>query len=105
MLAETEVAYLKSLGESRVPEHLHDGLMMFVVHGVKPGDFLTAVLENNLLRAFEVADPESEAGLRSTLEWLYTGAPSGCWISPGAVLAWCLRGGLLRTGHAEVGAQ
>lgn len=99
-MAETEdqIKWLaKSLADSMVPAHLRDGLLMFISHGVLPGDFLTAVLQNNLLRAFEKADPESEAGLRHIVLWLFNSAPYQCWLNPAAVQAWCKVGGL--TGH------
>jgi len=44
---------------SNIPERLIVALEKFLRHGIKPGSFLTAVLNNDLYEAFSRADSES----------------------------------------------
>lgn len=39
-----------------IPEHMHEGLMNYLEHGIEPGSFLDAVLRNKLVEAFACAD-------------------------------------------------
>lgn len=71
-----------------VPDHLIDGLLNYIIHGVPTGGFLTAVLENNLMEAFGRADIESALGLRHVCAFLYNHAPAGCYGNPMRVEAW-----------------
>lgn len=71
-----------------VPEHLHEGLIEYIVDGRPVGGFLQAVLENDLLEAFGRADHESAAGLQNLCAFLYNDAPSACFGSPEFVRAW-----------------
>lgn len=74
-----------------VPEHLRDGLLRYIEHGISPGHFLTAVLENDLMGAVGRADSESARGLVGLCTYLYNDAPSGCHGSPEKVAAWVKR--------------
>ena len=71
-----------------VPAHLHNGLANYVANHQSVGDFLTAVLENNLSGAVGRADEASWRGLGAVVSWLYNEPPSGCWGSPERVKAW-----------------
>lgn len=77
-----------------VPEHLQDGLRRYLLHGIQPGHFLTAVLENNLFEAMARADLVSRAGLFGLVSHLYNEAPRGCYGSREIVQAWCKHRGL-----------
>lgn len=83
-----EEFYLEGLTEYGVPEHLHGGLVRYLVQHIQPGHFLTAVLENDLREAMGRADDVSRAGLYSIVLFLYNDAPAPCWGSPEAVAAW-----------------
>jgi hypothetical protein len=56
-----------------------------------PGDFLEAVLCNNLKEAVGRADDTNLPALPSLVGWLYNFAPSSAWGSPEKVTSW-LRG-------------
>jgi hypothetical protein len=83
-----EVTYLERMRKAAVPEHLHEGLVGYLVHGIKPGSFLAAVLENNLMIAVTSADEQSMAGLRAIVRFLLHSAPDGAWGSRATVNAW-----------------
>jgi len=39
-----------------IPEYMHKGIYLYITHHIKPGDFLTAVIENNLHESMSRAD-------------------------------------------------
>lgn len=71
-----------------VPQHLRSALVRYVNDHDTVGDFLTAVLENNLRGAMMFADIESRAGLYALVKWLFNEVPSTCWGSEEAVKVW-----------------
>ena len=71
-----------------VPEHLRAGLVAYVKHGQPTGDFLRAVLVNDLSEALARADGVSTLALQSIAGWIYNEAPSPCWGSEEEVAAW-----------------
>lgn len=68
--------------------NLHEGLILYHLKGVRPGDFLTAVLSNDLKGAFARGDEESLKTLPSLVKFLYNKCPAGMWGSPDRVSAW-----------------
>lgn len=73
----------------------------YVNEGVQPGDFLTAVLENNLVEAFARADDQNIRLIHWYVELLYDKAPAGCWGSPEKVERWVRHQGLRFSGLLE----
>lgn len=70
------------------PIHVCEPMLAWVNEGRLPGDFLQAVLRNDLKTAIARADDESLAGLSSIVGWLYNEAPGNCWGSLEAVNEW-----------------
>jgi hypothetical protein len=88
-LDERGEPYLRAkLHESGVPRHVHDGLVLYVLHGILPGGFLTAVLENSLVEACARADEENKGKLWDIVFFLYNYTPTACWGGPDNVAAW-----------------
>ena len=84
---------------SKIREHMRDGMLRWIERGILPGDFLTAVLENDLEGAVGRADHINQHRLRDFVDYLHNDAPSPCWGSPGKVRTWHERGGL--HGHKD----
>ena len=78
----------KEINYDRIPEHCRDSLKLYVEHGVPTGNFLHAVLSNDLVRAFALADHINEVRMKAYAAFLYNEAPRGCWGSPEAVKNW-----------------
>lgn len=78
----------ESLHEHAIPEHMHEGVINYVAHGVPPGHFLRAVLENDLKEAVARADYLNELSLAAYVKVLYNDAPGICWGSPATVTQW-----------------
>jgi len=79
---------------NKLPEHMRESARRYVQEGVIPGDFLQAVLRNDLVRSFSNADDINIMHIRDWAHWLYNEAPSHCWGSHEALKYWHERGGL-----------
>lgn len=69
-----------------------DALILYAVHRVPLGDFLTAVVSNNLMGACGRADEGNMRNLPAFCAYLYNEMPSGSFMSKEAYEAW-LSGG------------
>lgn len=87
-----EQNYRDLLIAAAVPPHLHEGLIAYLVYFIRPGDFLRAVLENNLREAVLRADDNSQAGLKALVWFLFRSAPRIAWGDPDTVAAWLAHG-------------
>jgi hypothetical protein len=70
------------------PGNTAGGAKRWIENRIKPGDFLTAVIENNLAEALGRADEDNRAAIFKIVSWWYNEAPSPCWGSPEKVKAW-----------------
>lgn len=86
--AAERALYAGKLAVSEIPEYMHGGLLRYIVDGIGPGDFLSAVLANDLREACGRADGVNRHLLWQYVRWLYNEAPSGCWGSPEEVDHW-----------------
>ena len=78
-----------------IPIYMRDGLDEYIQHGRLSGDFLNAVLCNDLRRAVERGDDVNRRRLHDYVTFLYNYAPSNCWGSLSNVQSWMDRGGLV----------
>lgn len=74
-----------------IPEHMLDRLRAYIETGCPVGDFLTAVLCNDLREACSRADDHNVRNLAAYVVYLYNEAPSPCWGSPEKHAAWIER--------------
>ena len=78
----------------KLPEHMQSGARLYIEEGIRPGSFLTAVLENNLTQAVQFADSTNRNLLSIYVEWMHWDIPSLAHGSPQLVSAWMNQGGL-----------
>ena len=71
-----------------IPPRMHQAITAYVVNRQPTGDFLTALLHNDLVAAFGRADERNTAALSEWTKLIYNDVPSGCWGSPEVVRAW-----------------
>jgi hypothetical protein len=71
-----------SLNWYGIPERMRGGIERWIEHGIPPGDFLTAVLKNDLMEACGRADDENRHLLFNYMQFFYNEAPPNCWGSP-----------------------
>lgn len=73
---------------SGIPAHMHDVLTNYIVRHRQPGQFLVALLSNDLAGACALADAQNKLALADYVMFLCTYAPASCWGSPAKVKAW-----------------
>jgi len=71
-----------------VPSHMHDAVLNYVLHRLEPGDFLFAVLTNDLKNAVAHADHLNKAAIVQWAEFCLWYLPSVCWGSRERVEHW-----------------
>jgi len=71
-----------------IPEHMRAGMLRWIAFGIHPGDFLSAVLENDLKGAVHRGDDLNRNRLVSYVVFLHNYAPATCWGSPAKVALW-----------------
>jgi hypothetical protein len=77
--------------EYGIPEYMHGGLIRYFENRLPPGDFLQAVLSNDLFEAFARADEINTYAMKAYVVWLVNQVPgrgSGIWGSREAVKNW-----------------
>lgn len=84
---------MTTLNLSGIPGYMHEGVILYVEKGIKPGSFLTAIFANDFMEACRRADDMNAACLFQYGRLLYS-APLGCHGSPEAVSDWIKQGGL-----------
>lgn len=77
----------------KLPEHLRQGVKLYIERGIPPGDFLRAVISNNLSESFARADIINKNRMFDIVSFFYNEAPASCWGSEKAFKDWINRGG------------
>lgn len=86
--AKAEALYRKAAQDRKVPEHLIDGLIGYLVYHIPTGHFMTAALCGDIKGALDRADRESARGFGALCNFLFEVAPRACWGDKLAVEAW-----------------
>lgn len=82
-----------------VPEHVRPGMVRYILFGILPGSFLSAILSGDYFEACRRADDENRRRLFDYAMFLMNYAPGGCFGSAENMAEWSRNGGLL--GHGE----
>ena len=81
-----------------IPERMHGGITRYVENGIPPGDFLKAILSNDLIEACNRGDDENLKLIHDYAKLLWNQCPPTCWGSPDKYRYWINRGGI--AGHS-----
>lgn len=73
-----------------IPAHMQEALRRYVVQGLAPGHFLSAVIKNDLRGAINYADATNAPLLKLYVQWFYNEAPDNCHGSPEIMREWML---------------
>ena len=87
---------------NEIPQYMHGGITRYVMHGIAPGGFLSAVVENDLCGALGRADDTNRSIIWNYVNLFYNDAPSECWGSPDMVNNWIKSGGVNGTDKVAV---
>ena len=77
-----------SFREFYIPARMMPAILEYVDHRVPPGDFLRAVICNDLRGACVQGDDENLRNLPAYVEYFYNEVPSQCWGSREKMDAW-----------------
>lgn len=69
-----------------INDYIFGALERYLNHGIMPGSFMTAVLENNLMEAFGRADHFNTANMKNIISYVYHHVPSNAWGSKEKVI-------------------
>lgn len=72
----------------QIPCRMRAGMLRWTELGILPGDFLTAIFENDLVEAVSRADDENMLNLPAYANFLYNHAPRRCWGGKAQMEAW-----------------
>ena len=71
-----------------LPDYMVGPMQRYLEHGIPPGGFLTAVLENDLFAAVSRADQQNLASLKDWVVFIYNEVPNSAHGSPEKVDKW-----------------
>lgn len=78
-----------------IPDHMHGAIKRYILNGMQPGGFLTALLSNDLMGAMRKGDDDNLRALADWGRFLYNYVPSGSYGSVTNFNAWLMNGGYL----------
>ena len=73
---------------SALPSHMQGAFMRYIEHGLIPGSFGKACLENKLVDALGKADEVNTARINDIASWLYNDCPESAWGDEETVRKW-----------------
>lgn len=79
---------------SLLPQRMRGGVCRYIENGIPPGDFLTAVISNDLREACGRADEENRHLLFEYVKFFHCHAPRQCWGSEDNFKTWTRHHGL-----------
>lgn len=74
--------------EHVINNKMMNSILRYIEHGIRPGDFLQAVIRNDLANAVGYADEHNLANLPAYVGYFYNEAPSLCWGSQDHMDQW-----------------
>lgn len=84
-----------SLQACGIPRPMWNAIVEYIVQGHPVGDFLAALLSNDLMQAAAKADAMNLPRLPDYAQFLYNCAPAGCFGSKAAFSEWLRTGGVI----------
>lgn len=84
-----------------VHDYNQEAFENYLIHGLRPGGFVTAVLANDLFQAAGRADFVNREHLASVASWVYQNCPAQSFGSYQAVEDWCEDRDGRRTAYTE----
>lgn len=95
----SDLAAFRDPDHLAIPHYMHSGIFNYVYHGQPPGDFLQAVICNDLSEAVARADDENRRLIPAYIHFFHNYTPAACWGSREKMDAWTedWRAGMART--------
>ena len=74
--------------EHLLPEHMREGVRLYVLDNIEPSSFMRAVLENDLRESVARADHINKERLSDIVTFCFEALPAGSWGSVEKVKRW-----------------
>lgn len=84
----TEQDWQGKIAGCGIPPHMAGGIVRWIMYRIAPGDFLCAIIKNDLRDACARADDTNRFLLWNYCNFFYNYAPSPCWGSPAHFEDW-----------------
>ena len=84
---------MRHISYGLLPDHIQDGMRLYLEQGIEPGSFCMAALCNDLVEAFCRADEINTECMKFIASWLYNECPCAARGSASNVAAWIAAGG------------
>jgi hypothetical protein len=94
-MPEQATYYDERANWSGIPDYMRGGIERYVMRGVPPGSFLSAVFANDLMGAIGKADDTNVACIQAYARFIYNHTPPNCHGNAQIVANWCDAGGLV----------
>jgi hypothetical protein len=78
----------KEIQQGPIPAHILPGIARYLADGIVPGEFLTAMLTNDLRGVMQHADEQNMERLPAIWHFLYNNIPSSAWGSRERMAKW-----------------
>ncbi len=79
---------LKDFMNKNIPNYMHDGILLYLEHGIKPGSFLYYIICNDLVNSIGSADINNKKSIFQYVDMIYNYFPSSAWGSKEKVEEW-----------------
>ena len=86
--------YQDQIDYDKLPEHIRGGMQRYIDDGILPGSFLQAVIKDQLVESFSLADETNIERMFDIAGFMYNEAPRGCRGSKEVMMKWHEKGGL-----------
>lgn len=83
-----EAQVFEMMNKYGISDVVIESLDLYVKQGIPTGDFLKAVLSNDLMEAVGRADHWNQKTLVNICGYIYNELPKDCWGSPARVANW-----------------
>jgi hypothetical protein len=87
-MSRAEVHERLRAGFHLIPSHMREGIILYVLDGIKGGGFLQALLCNDFIAACSHADLENSFALHGWGRFLVNHCPPDCFGNPENYLEW-----------------
>lgn len=85
---------MNGIDYSRIPEHMRNGMQLYIEKGIPPEDFLYAILSNDFMAAAGQADDINQKCLFEWASFVYNELPMNCHGNKKMVDEWIAQGGM-----------
>lgn len=76
-----------------LPDHMEESITGYVFEGRPVGNFLQALLKNNLQMTFAYADEQNRKRIHQWVQFIYNDVPADCWGDDERIKNWIEIGG------------